>query len=502
MSEHRENEFKSLKDKLGSYRVDPPEGVWDSIASGIGGGRRRRNAIILLATAASIALAVTLGISFWDFSSPLKEELAENPTQTIEESSPGESELLSEDKTHESERAEDAYNSENKLKQSWLEQKVDQAIIELNPEMLAVNSDPLDDSNPNDNADPSNNSDLLNDSYPLGEKEKAMDMEIVLATDPIAGEDPITGEDQVLEEDLSGDKKAETTGGEIALEAYLDSLNEASDLIDEDLTDISTDKEKLKWIIGGMLSPLYSFRDAEGSVMNSSGTGDIESGMIAYAGGVQVGYRPGSRLTIESGILYNKMGINIGDVSGMQNRGQAFDFGPVTSEAMNANIIPVSNSIGNIVSSRGDIFLNSYKDAGFYELNIVDNTDGFENAVILDDVKQNLEYLEIPLNLKYSVIDRTFELQLVGGMSTNFLVNNTVTAQTGSGREEIGYVSNLNSVNYSGNAGIGMIYHFQSNFSLSLEPRFRYYLNSVNDNTLPSTRPYTLGIYTGINIRF
>lgn len=496
MSEHRENEFKSLKDKLGSYRVDPPEGVWENIASGIGGGRRRRNAIILLATAASIALAVTLGISFWDFSSPLKEELAENPIQAEGQGAIGESELLSEDNTQESERAEDAYNSENKLKQSRLEKKVDQAIIELSPEILAVNSDPLDDSNPNDNADPDNNSDLFNDSYPLDESEKAIDMEIVLETDTI------TGEDQVQEEDLSGDKTAETTGGDIALEAYLDSLNEASDLIDEDLTDISTDKEKLKWIIGGMLSPLYSFRDAEGSVMNSSGTGDIESGMIAYAGGVQVGYRPGSRLTIESGILYNKMGINIGDVSGMQNRGQAFDFGPVTSEAMNANIIPVSNSIGNIVSSRGDIFLNSYKDAGFYELNIVDNTDGFENAVILDDVKQNLEYLEIPLNLKYSVIDRTFELQLVGGMSTNFLVNNTVTAQTGSGREEIGYVSNLNSVNYSGNAGIGMIYHFQSNFSLSLEPRFRYYLNSVNDNTLPSTRPYTLGIYTGINIRF
>ena len=55
MSEKRENDIKSLRDKLGSYRVDPPEGVWDNIASGIGGGKRRRNTIILLATAADVS---------------------------------------------------------------------------------------------------------------------------------------------------------------------------------------------------------------------------------------------------------------------------------------------------------------------------------------------------------------------------------------------------------------------------------------------------------------
>jgi hypothetical protein len=38
--------------------------------------------------------------------------------------------------------------------------------------------------------------------------------------------------------------------------------------------------------------------------------------------------------------------------------------------------------------------------------------------------------------------------------------------------------------------------------SLFLEPRFRYFINSVNDDTLPSTRPYSLGFYTGLSYTF
>ena len=104
------------------------------------------------------------------------------------------------------------------------------------------------------------------------------------------------------------------------------------------------------------------------------------------------------------------------------------------------------------------------------------------------------------LTLRYTLVDRTFELQLVGGMSTNFLVNNYVTMETSEGATEIGYLTNIRSVNYSGNAGLGMIYHIRDQFSLHLEPRFRYFLNSVNDATLPSTRPYTLGIFTGLEL--
>jgi len=117
-------------------------------------------------------------------------------------------------------------------------------------------------------------------------------------------------------------------------------------------------------------------------------------------------------------------------------------------------------------------------------------------------IEQHLDYLELPFNLRYTVIDRTFELQLVGGVSTNFLVNNYVTMQTSNGQEEIGYLSNIRNVNYSGNAGVGMIYHVGKKLNLMLEPRFRYFLNSINDSSLPATRPYSIGLYTSLNFTF
>ena len=54
-----------LKEKLGSYQVDPPESVWNSISASLGGRNRKRTFIILFATAASIALALTVGISYF-----------------------------------------------------------------------------------------------------------------------------------------------------------------------------------------------------------------------------------------------------------------------------------------------------------------------------------------------------------------------------------------------------------------------------------------------------
>jgi len=138
-----------------------------------------------------------------------------------------------------------------------------------------------------------------------------------------------------------------------------------------------------------------------------------------------------------------------------------------------------------------------------YGADAINNSELADVAQVAEQgIEQHLDYLEIPFNLRYTIVDRTFELQLVGGLSTNFLVNNYVTMETGSGTADIGYLTNIRSVNYSGNAGIGMIYHIHERFSLLLEPRFRYFLNSVNDASLPTTRPYALGLYTGISYTF
>jgi hypothetical protein len=254
-----------------------------------------------------------------------------------------------------------------------------------------------------------------------------------------------------------------------------------------------------RWALGAVLSPLYSFRDAEMDALEAGG--DFESGMLSYAGGIQVSYRAAGRLAIESGLLFNKMGISIG-APGIMEFNSSLDYAMTEGAAERSNWVAVSNSVGNIVSKSGDIYVNNYKMNALVESGNFQDNLPVEATTADEGIQQHLEYLELPVNVRYTLVDRTFELQLIGGLSTNFLVSNYVTMKTPNGKEEIGYLSNIRNVNYSGNAGVGMIYHIHRKFSLSLEPRFRYFLHSVNDETLPSTRPYSLGFYTGIRYTF
>ena len=66
MNDQTDNNKGFLKEKLGDYQVHPPEKVWESISDRLGGGRSRKGMLILLlAAAASLARAGSLGIDYF-----------------------------------------------------------------------------------------------------------------------------------------------------------------------------------------------------------------------------------------------------------------------------------------------------------------------------------------------------------------------------------------------------------------------------------------------------
>ena len=80
MSDQTDMNRGFLKEKLGSYQADPPEKMWNAISGQISNGRKKRGMyILLLATAASIALAVTLGIHFFGPDLPSEQSRIEEP---------------------------------------------------------------------------------------------------------------------------------------------------------------------------------------------------------------------------------------------------------------------------------------------------------------------------------------------------------------------------------------------------------------------------------------
>ena len=469
-----------LKDRLGDFRADPPESVWSAISARLGNAGRRRRIIFALSAAATIALALTLGLHFLDRGLP-------GPVETVQLERNSSGEVIS---------PPDA----GMVPADAGTVPADAGTVPPDAGMV-----PKEDISPSGDVSPREaiahaGADGLSESEAQSAAGTSSEAAPGIPDHPgAAGRSGTGGRPEiaaVLDESEQGPEAKEAG---IAADTTMPARLLAREEVPMGDFDVSgREKGKTKWAVGAALSPIYSYRDAEKPLMTA--TGDHESGIISYAGGIRVSYRPLSRLAFETGVLFNKMGIAV-SAPGIQMFKKSFDFAPLREETYSSNILAVSNSVGNIVSESGDIYVNNYKVNEFYAMNA--SLDNMSETVYADEgIRQNLNYLEVPFNMRYSVVDGDLEVQLVGGMSTNFLVNSSVTMPTSEGQVEIGYLTNIRTVNYSGNAGVGVIYHLLDRLSLSLEPRFRYFINSINDQTLPSTRPYTFGVYTGLNYRF
>jgi opacity protein-like surface antigen len=138
---------------------------------------------------------------------------------------------------------------------------------------------------------------------------------------------------------------------------------------------------------------------------------------------------------------------------------------------------------------------------------IVANFDGTtysgSNILLADgEYTQVFEFVEFPLYLRYSVLDSKFGLEIMGGVNTAIVADNNVYFERSGTARNIGKTKDISRVNFSGTVGLGVNYALGKNFSLSVEPRFNYYLNSINQNPDVNFRPYRIGVYTGLYYEF
>jgi hypothetical protein len=256
-----------------------------------------------------------------------------------------------------------------------------------------------------------------------------------------------------------------------------------------------------KWGVGTQFSPIYSYRNldvAGGSAANASYYDDVEEGIVSFAGGLNVHYAPLKRLSVQSGIYYSSMGMKVGNAYYADNADMDIYWEGATS--MRASI---NNSTG-IIETKQDLpytyIANEVPRAGseltgeYARVNTQDVPKG--------EILQQFEYLEVPLILRYRLIDRRLGFHFLGGLSSNFLVGNTAYYQGDGDRKEIGTTGNLRPVNYSSILGMGLDYSVSRKFHINLEPTFRYYLNPINTGSLIRSHPYSVGFFTGLMYTF
>ena len=199
--------------------------------------------------------------------------------------------------------------------------------------------------------------------------------------------------------------------------------------------------------------------------------------------GVQVSYALNNRLSVRTGVnnvdlSYSTGGIEIGtgpvgvalrsvDYGGREIVVTAFDKGALT----NSNS---SNDFGAITpkSTQGDARLI-----------------------------QNINYYEVPVELKYAVINTKLGVNLIGGVSTLFLGNNEISVKADNFNSVLGEANNLATVSFSTNIGLGLDYKLSKKFTFNIEPMFKYQLNPYTNSSV-SFKPYYLGVYSGLSFKF
>ena len=265
-----------------------------------------------------------------------------------------------------------------------------------------------------------------------------------------------------------------------------------------------------RWSIEGQVAPQYSYRTISGvssGSLTKSQFNSQEDGLVAYAGGIKVSYETSSRLSIQIGLVYSVIGQTLKDVYSVSQ-----SFASKGDNILSTNALPfwASNSLGpisNHSSSGGDATFAKSVAADFASYNSLVNSnytpEVLANANKIDiQLIQQQSYIEIPLLARYILVDKKVGMHLVGGISTNVLVDNNVFAKTGNSKENIGETGNLRTINYNGNVGFGINYKLWKKAMLTIEPTFKYYLNSITDKAEITYHPYSFGIYTGIRYKF
>ena len=242
------------------------------------------------------------------------------------------------------------------------------------------------------------------------------------------------------------------------------------------------EKEKEKrsrWAVSTNASPVYFNSVAEGSSLDSRFDANQKEYNNTLSYGVGVNYAINDKWTIKTGVNNLSLDYNTNDISFYQ------DVSARPIENLN------TNSMGKMINVESKLV-----DNGTFVSISGSPLVKFDGAI-----NQQISFIEVPLELGYKLLDRKFGIELIGGISTLFLNNNSVSIVSNGQEMVIGEANNLNNIHFSSNVGLGFKYSFWKSFNANFQPMFKYQINTFNENS-GDFKPYFIGLYTGVSFSF
>ena len=248
---------------------------------------------------------------------------------------------------------------------------------------------------------------------------------------------------------------------------------------------LAEQSKESKWSVGPSVAPVYFDSFGEGSPIHSSFVSNSKSGNVNLSYGLGVSYDISKKLKIRSGIHKVDYGYDTNDIT--------FSSSLVASTSAQITNIDYTSTSRNLVVENSSQRQASQE----FEANDIIAQSPSRNGRMV----QEFGYVEVPMELNYSLLDKKFNIDIIGGFSSLFLVNNSVTLESGGTATEMGEANNLNDINFSTNVGLGINYELTDKMKVHLEPMFKYQMNTFSD-TEGNFQPYSLGVYTGMSFKF
>ena len=246
---------------------------------------------------------------------------------------------------------------------------------------------------------------------------------------------------------------------------------------------VADEKEKWsKWAVNSFVSPIFFNSFANGSPLSEEFATNKKTFNNSTSYGVGVSYNVNKRLSVKTGVSNLNLDYdteNIAFYSSFEDQ----------SKISNTNIERNSNGKYLVLKHEKDI-----------------SKSVIENQMIPSNqnsgkLNQKTQYVEVPLELSYAILNKKIGIAIKGGMSTLFLTENVISISGNDGNMQIGKASNLNNVHFSSNVGLGLSYNFMKNFQVNVEPTLKYQINTFNKNA-EDFSPYVIGVNTGISYKF
>ncbi len=269
------------------------------------------------------------------------------------------------------------------------------------------------------------------------------------------------------------------------------------DLKGQDYYDNTGTERKPKWSVAAMASPTYYSGFGSGNDDLAKQIMSSEQAQVSYSGGVAFSYKLSKKFSIQSGIYYSSVGQIVGGISSFGGF-QQYDY---TKGDPNFRVF---TSSGTIYTDNADVFLLDAMGERIITMYTNDVFDPFKSSLqyLNNSLHQRFNYLEMPVILRYKLVDRAIDLNLIGGLSYNLLLYNSVYTTFDGSRYLIGKTEGLNPIIFSSSLGMGMEYSLSDKLSLNLEPTFRYYLKPFSEISGINTHPYSFGIFSGLSYKF